>query len=166
MRYFWQIATQRSISVALSLTLLFALTACEPKVTERGRQELLMKAGNIIEGQMSMRDVQHMLGTPSTRSQFGQESWYYVSGRKETVAFFEPELVDQQVLRIAYDERGIVNKVEFYDQNQAQDIAISDRVTPTSGQEYGIVEQLLGNIGRFNKKRDPLSGGGGGPGGL
>lgn len=159
MGYFCQIKLKGSIALAAILIALLALTACEPKVAERGRQDLVIKAGNIIEGQMSMQDVKYKLGSPSMKSQFGQESWYYVAGRKETVAFFEPELVDQQVLRILFDDRGIVEQVEFYDKNQAQDVAISDRVTPTSGQEYGIVEQLLGNIGRFNKKRDPLSGG-------
>jgi outer membrane protein assembly factor BamE (lipoprotein component of BamABCDE complex) len=162
MQNFWQIPRLASITIGAVLCL-GLLAACEPKVAERGRQDILIKAGNIIEGQMNKIDVQQRLGTPSLKSQFGQESWYYLSARKETVAFFEPELVDQQVLRIAFNEDGIVEKVEFYDKSQARNIAFSDRITPTSGQEYGLMEQLLGNIGRFNQQRDPLAAGGRAP---
>lgn len=155
----WQIAMRASICVAA----LWLAVACDPKVAERGRQDLLVKAGNVIPHQMNKRDVSRMLGTPSSRSHFGDDSWYYISGRKETVAFFEPEVTDQAVLRITFDG-DVVETVEYYDKAQAVDVAISDRETPTSGQEYGFFEQLIGNIGRFNNRRDPLSGGGGRPG--
>lgn len=134
------------------------LMACDPKVAERGRQDLLLKAGDVIPGQMSKQDVLRRMGTPSASSQFGQESWYYIATRKETMAFFAPEVVEQEVLRITFKD-DVVDTVEYYDKDQAQDIEISERVTPTSGQEYGLMEQLIGNIGKFNKqKRDPLAG--------
>ena len=158
MTHFWQVFRNGSM-----LTLGFLLLgACEPKIVERGRQDLSLKAGNIIAGQMSKADVMRRLGSPSTTSQFGKESWYYIASRKETLAFFAPKVVDQEVLRITFDD-DIVDAVEYYDQAQAKDIEITERVTPTSGQELGLVEQLLGNIGKFNKRRgDSLATGGGG----
>ncbi len=139
--------------------MLIITTACEPKVTEHGRQDLLLQAGNIIPKQMTKADILRRMGTPSAISQFGQDSWYYIAMRKETVAFFEPEIVKQEVLRITFQD-DIVDKVEYYDDRQAIDVEIADDITPTYGQEYGFFEQLIGNIGKFNKnRRDPLSGG-------
>jgi outer membrane protein assembly factor BamE (lipoprotein component of BamABCDE complex) len=151
MSLLWQILKIGSIALA-GLWLL----GCDPKVAERGRQDLLEMAGNIIPGQTHRNDVMRMLGTPSSVSQFGEPTWYYVSLKNETVAFLEPDVVDQNVLRVIFDG-DTVKDVEFYDKTLAKDVAISSRETPTSGQEYGFFEQLVGNIGRFNKKRDPLS---------
>ncbi len=141
------------------LALSVIVASCDPKVAEHGRSDLLVKAGNIVPEQTTESDVQRMLGTPATTSQFGEKTWYYFASRNETVAFLAPETVDQDVLRVTFNN-GLVKTVEYYDENQAQNIAISTRETPSSGQKYGFFEQLLGNIGRFNKNQDALASGG------
>lgn len=130
--------------------------ACEPKVVEHGRSNLALKAGNIFPGQSTEFDVTQQLGTPAAKSQFGERSWYYFSSRNEAVAFFKPEVAEQEVLQITFDN-GVVKEVQFYDKTQAKDIDISGRTTPTAGQSYGFFEQLLGNIGRFNKGQDGMA---------
>ena len=159
----------RTISQILGMaSMLVLLGACDPNISEHGRADLLTKAGNIIPEQTTENDVQRMLGTPAATAQFGEKTWYYFGSRNESVAFFSPKTVQQDVLRITFAE-GVVKNVEHYDQNQAKDIAISDRTTPTAGQKYGFFEQLVGNVGRFNKKQDAMAssrrGGGAVPGG-
>lgn len=149
--------------VALAASAL--LLACSPKVAEHGRPDLLVRAGDIIPAQTTEREVEQMLGTPAARSQFGERTWYYFGSQMETVAFLEPEITSQEALRITFDEMGTVKEVQHYNEDQAEDIQISERVTPTAGQKLGFFEQLLGNIGRFNKKQDALSTGSRLPGG-
>lgn len=141
------------------LTLAITLAGCEPKVAEHGRSDLLVKAGNIIPQQTTESDVQRMLGTPPTTSQFGEKTWYYFGSRNEAVGMFAPETVEQEVLRITF-ANGVVDKLEHYNKAQSKDIAFSSRETPSSGQKLGFFEQLMGNIGRFNKKQDAMSSGG------
>lgn len=131
------------------------MVACDPKVAEHGRSNLALKAGNIFPGQSTEFDVTQQLGTPAVKSQFGERIWYYFSSRNEAVAFLKPEVVEQEVLQISFDN-GVVKDVKFYDKSQAKDVDISSRVTPTAGQTYGFFEQLLGNIGRFNKSQDGM----------
>jgi hypothetical protein len=158
MQSFMQISRWGSI-----LLVSFMVLACEPKVQEHGRSDLAVKAGNIFPNHSTEFDVTQLLGTPAAKSQFGERIWYYFGSRQESVAFFKPEVEDQEVLQISF-ENGVVKDVKYYDQSLAEEVEISRRVTPTSGQSYGFFEQLLGNIGRFNKSQDGMqnrAGGGG-----
>ncbi len=137
------------------LIVILLLAACDPKVAERGKQELAEAASQISVGETTKQEVVSLLGTPSAVGQFGDKSWYYVSQRKEGVAFFAPEVVDSQVLRIQFKGDLVAGKQQ-YDSNDTRDVSFSDRQTPTEGQSYGFFEQLIGNIGKFNKQQDSV----------
>ena len=53
------------------------------------------------------------------------------------------------MLVIRFNKQGIVQKVEHLDKQDGRELQIVDRKTPTRGKELTILEQLLGNIGRF-----------------
>lgn len=131
-----------------------ALTACSPKVQNRGYVRDIEIEKQIKAGRDTQEDVRSLLGSPSARSNFGRETWYYITSRKEAVAFFAPDVVEQDVTRIVFDETGMVSEVDLFDKESSQDIDISNRETPTEGHEFGFMEQLLGNIGRFNSPAD------------
>jgi outer membrane protein assembly factor BamE (lipoprotein component of BamABCDE complex) len=144
---------------------LLVLAACSPKEQIHG----YMKQGEIKErlviGQTTKDEVQAVLGSPSSQSTFGEDSWYYIWSRRETVAFFAPETVEQNVVRIVFDASGVVNRVEAFDKTDGKPIDLAKRVTPTEGHSMGIMEQFLGNLGRFNKSGGGLPGQHGPPGG-
>lgn len=94
------------------------------------------------------------LGSPSTRSSFGQEEWYYISIRKETVAFLESDIEKQDVVRFTFDDGGVVTAIDKFDKKDGRQVAIEDDRTPTAGHKLGFIEQVFGNIGRFNKGAD------------
>jgi outer membrane protein assembly factor BamE (lipoprotein component of BamABCDE complex) len=149
------------------LLVLFLSACVPPMVNQRGHVDATAKRFKEVEIGVSTRDdVKARFGTPSLTNNFGNETWYYVGQRKEAVAFFDPQITKQHVTRIIYDNSGIVQKVEHYDVTDAQAVALSEEATPTEGQELGFVEQILGNVGRFNAgdrglgARSPTAGGG------
>jgi outer membrane protein assembly factor BamE (lipoprotein component of BamABCDE complex) len=148
MKTLWQKILSASIAALL-------LIACDPKVAERGKLELVEMASEIIPGSSNRSDVLSRLGTPSATGQFGDRAWYYVSQRKEGIAFFAPEVVDSQALRITF-EGDIVSELKLYNQDDVRDVSFNDRETPTAGHEFGFVEQLIGNIGKFNQNQDSV----------
>lgn len=148
MQRMWQILVIASIMM---------LGACEPKVAERGKLDLQENAAVITPYETTKAELQTLLGSPSAKSQFGAEQWYYIAARKEGVAFFAPDIVEQQVLKLSF-EGDVVSDVKLYDKSAAKEIEFVDRETPTEGQEYTFIEQLIGNIGRFNKQSDSLGG--------
>ena len=133
------------------ILMLLVTGACSPIVDNRGYVKQASLKDKIVVGQTSKQEVLDRFGSPSAQSSFGQETWYYINNRKETVGFLKPETVDQDITRVEFDAAGLVVKVEDYAQDQAQEIKNVRRETPTEGHTLGFIEQALGNIGRFNK---------------
>ncbi len=135
----------------LFIVLLLALTACiPPRVDNRGHVDAFNRMDDVVIGVTTREDVFKMLGSPSVTNSFGDEIWYYIAKRKEAVAFLKPEIMDQQVTRIAFDTEGTVISVNDFDMDDKKDIIAAKEITPTEGHELGFVEQVVGNVGRFN----------------
>ena len=138
------------------LLLCAGLVACQSvaRVDKRGYVQSRPVDERIVVGQSSREDVRDWLGSPSTVSSFPPETWYYISRQKETVAFLEPDLVEQQVVRIEFNAEGKVSNIENFMRDAVREVQYVDRETPTEGRSLGLMEQLLGNLGRFNTPRD------------
>ena len=134
-----------------SLPAILLLSACEPKIDNRGYVNTEAWQEGIMVGSTTKDEILARFGSPSVQSSFGDETWYYISARKETTAFFKPDLAEQHVVRMVFDENGVVSNVENYDKENAQDFDLATRVTPTEGHKLTFIEQLIGNIGRFNR---------------
>jgi len=142
-----------------------AAASCSPRVDTRGHVGTANWKDSVRVGATTRDDILANFGSPSAQSSFGEETWYYISARKETTAFFAPETVDQQVVRIAFDASGTVSQLEVFDQSASQEFDLATRVTPTEGHTMNALEQMLGNIGRFNRGGDSGAAPGRRPGG-
>jgi len=152
------------IKLLLPLGLL-SLSACSAKVDNRGYVSDAQWKENITIGTTTKDQVFDVFGSPSSQSTFGEETWYYVSSRKEGTAFLKPEIVEQNVTRLTFDANGVVSGTENFDKNSGKDFELAKRITPTEGHQLSFVEQILGNIGRFNKGGDSGAAPGRKPGG-
>lgn len=95
-------------------------------------------------------EVLAALGSPSATSEFGDESWYYISNRYESKAFLLPKAIERRVIVFNFDETGHMKEMQELDAKDAQNIEFAKDFTPTEGHNLGLMEQLFGNIGRFN----------------
>jgi len=134
------------------------LSGCVAQHEDSGYMRKNAEFDRVLVGTSTNKDVLELLGSPSSYSSFGDETWYYISVRKESVAFLKPEVIDQGATAIIFDKQGVVRAINKFTAKDKQDIAISTQKTPTEGNHITIWQQLLGNLGRFN------TGGGGMPG--
>jgi outer membrane protein assembly factor BamE (lipoprotein component of BamABCDE complex) len=128
-----------------------AIAGCAPTVDQRGN---LPDADNVLAiqpGTSTKDEVAQLLGTPSAIATFNDRTWYYISKRTETVAFFNPDVIDQQVLVVRFDEVDVVQQVAMLGMDDANEVDMVSRETPTFGTRLTVVQQLLGNIGRFTR---------------
>jgi outer membrane protein assembly factor BamE (lipoprotein component of BamABCDE complex) len=144
---------------ALPALLALAVAACAPTVAQRGNVPDPDKLAELKPGDTKDKVVQ-TIGSPSTIGTFSDKKWYYISRKTEKVAFFDPKTVDQQVVEVVFDQDDKVQEIRKLNLNDAYDVDLVGRSTPTAGKSMTVMDQLLGNIGRFNK-----AGGGKGPGG-
>ncbi len=130
--------------------LALALTACASRITTRGNLPDPDRLAEIQPGQHSRDQVAEILGTPSSTAVFDQETWYYVSERTTTFAFFKPRVTRRKVVVLRFDEKGVVSDISTLGLKDGRVIVPVERETPTAGTELTILDQLIGNLGRFN----------------
>jgi outer membrane protein assembly factor BamE (lipoprotein component of BamABCDE complex) len=135
----------------LLLASVVALAACSPRIDQRGN---LLDPDAVLAVQPGVQtkdQVAQLLGTPSTVATFDDKTWYYISKRTETTAFFPSDITDQQVLVVRFNDSNVVENVKIYGMDDAYEIEPVGRTTPTYGQKLTVLQQLFGNIGRFTK---------------
>lgn len=127
------------------------LAACSADVNPRGNAPAPERVSQIQPGETGRNEVRALLGSPSTTSTFGGETWYYISARTQQWAYRATEELERQVLAVSFGPDGTVSEVRTMDKADGRDIEIVERQTPTPGNEETILQQLLGNVGRFAK---------------
>lgn len=146
---------RRALGALLLLAGLAMLAAgCSPTVRTHGHRLDEAALAQIEPGNTSREQVVQLLGSPSSLSTFDDSAWYYVSQRTETLSFYQDNVVDQNVVTITFDDRGVVQSVDRHGLEAAREIDPVERTTRTAGNELSIIEQFIGNIGRFNLPRD------------
>lgn len=141
--------TRRVIGgLAMGLGLL-GLGACSSGLNTHGNLPDKEVVEGIQPGVHSQQDVLGMLGSPSAVSTFEDGRWYYIGSRSETMAFFEPDVLERNVLVVSFSEDGRVDEKKVYTLNDSRDVDPVDRVTPTEGKKLSLIQQLFGNVGRF-----------------
>lgn len=144
------IVIYRFLSIS-AVFMIFALTGCIKNEENRGYITEFSHVEQINKGD-SKDAVVNVLGSPSSTSTFGKETWYYIGMKMQTQAFKDPKMVNKDIIAITFNDRGLVDSVERNKAEGGKEVDIAKDITPTSGNHVGVVEQLLGNLGRFNPK--------------
>jgi len=133
-----------------ALLLAAGLGACSPQVQTHGDKVEADRVARISPGAQSKDDVIRLLGSPSSTAVFDDETWYYISSVVENNSIFDREVTERQVLVVRFDNGGVVRAVEEFGLERGRKVNIVDRETPSFGESQSFLQQILGNIGRFN----------------
>lgn len=138
------------VRVGAVLALAGALMACQSRIDSRGYVPTPEDMERVKAGLQGREEVREILGTPSSASNFTDDRWYYISKKTSSTAFFEPKVLEQNVVVVEFDETGIVKDLQRYALEDGLLIDPVTRKTPAPGREMSFLEQLIGNFGRFN----------------
>lgn len=158
-------ANRTFAAVAAAVGLALTVTACNAPVKVRGHLPDPETMAKIEPGEHGRSDVVDLLGSPSTASSFRDKTWYYIGSKEEQIAFFKPEVLKRNVFAISFSEGDTVETTRLYTLADGQKIEPVDRITPTPGRDLTLMQQLLGNLGRFNTQQGGGGAGAPGPGG-
>ncbi|OYY79526.1 MAG: cell envelope protein SmpA [Sphingomonas sp. 28-62-20] len=154
------LSTRTGILFAIALAT--ASAGCAPL---RGHQGYVIDAdlvNSVQPGVDTRTSVVKVLGKPSFTGQFDDGEWYYVSRDTRYYAYNKPKPKDQTVLRIAFDDKGVVTKVTRTGLEQVASIRPVRDTTPTLGRHRSFFQDLFGNIGQVGAGAAGPSGGNGG----
>ena len=141
----------KQAGIAITLATALLVTACAPRVAIRGNLTRDEQLAKIQIGTQNRDEVSEILGTPSTLGTFDDKVWYYISRKTEKFAFFEEEVVDQKVVAIYFSEKNTVEAIQVYDEDDLRKVEMVERTTPTAGKDLSVLNQLIGNLGRFGR---------------
>jgi len=133
-----------------ALALPLAVAGCETIVDQRGFAPTPGSVEKLEIETQSREDVIRLIGSPSAVATFNPNTWYYISQKQEYYAFFKPAMLEQSVIQLSFNDSGRLTTIKRYDLADARDIDMVSRITPTAGKEITILEQILGNVGRFS----------------
>ncbi len=135
---------------ALAALVLLGMSACSAQIATHGNLVDPDALAKIEPGRSNQAAVLGLLGSPSTRGNFNEPTWYYIGQRTERQAFYKPETIERKVVYIDFEPDGRVKSIGSLDLEDGSKIAFVTRETPTAGQRITLIKQLIGNIGRFN----------------
>ena len=115
----------------------------------RGHQVDPDAVAQLVPGTSTQADVMAVLGSPSMKATFDDNTWMYISEVTRPRIAATQNVLEQQVVAITFDAKGTVRGVETKDEADSHPVTIVDRTTPSPGTDVGFMQQLLGNIGRF-----------------
>ena len=137
---------KRSIAVIIATGL--ALSACNAGIRDhRGFVIDPTLAEGIQVGIDNKDSVAKTLGRPTFTGQFDPNDWYYVSRDTTQLAFRDPKVTEQTVLRVQFDQAGNVTSVQKTGKELIARVDPSGDKTPTLGRKRSFFEELFGNIG-------------------
>jgi outer membrane protein assembly factor BamE (lipoprotein component of BamABCDE complex) len=146
--------------VVLGIGAVGGLGGCAAQVDVRGNVPDEEAVLAVQPGSFDREQVAELLGTPSTMGTFDEKTWYYIGAQTETTAFFDPDVIDQQVLMIKFDDGGIVQTMKLYGIEDGRVVTPVEDITPTYGRKLTILQQIFGNIGRFTELQGTGAAGG------
>lgn len=133
-----------------ALSAMAILAGCSTEVSLHGNLPRSYQIAEIHPGKTTAQEVIKILGSPSSAGVFDSRHWYYISRRTKRTAFFLPDVLSQNVYVIDFNDKGVVRAIEHKTLKNKEHITPAPGKTPAPGQHLTFLQQLLGNIGRFN----------------
>jgi len=103
----------------------------------------------ITPGVSSRADVETLIGSPSHTGTFDNSVWYYMSSVTRQRPGRTLSVEDQRVVAIRFTQAGVVEDIRRIGPEEARDVRVVSRITPSPGNDRTIMQQLFGNIGRL-----------------
>ena len=104
----------------------------------------------LVPGTSTRTDVTALIGSPTARATFDDNTWIYISEVTRPRIARVQGVLSQDVVVLSFNDQGVLSDVKRLNQEDALPVTVVARTTPSPGTEASFLQQLFGNIGRFN----------------
>ena len=144
----------------LIIYILIVNQSCVYKKVVNGQLPNVDLVKSLEVGKDKKKTVINILGSPSFIGEYNDNSIYYAKIDSKQIAFLKPDIVNQNILQIEFDNNNTLKNIYLFNKDDGEDVSMSDLETKTTGKKIGIIEQLLGNLGVPGLGRGPIIGSG------
>ena len=141
-----------------ALALCLSVTACGwilPPPQTRGNKVEQDQLKQLVPGTSTKADVTALIGSPTQKATFDENTWLYITEVTRPRVGRTLGVLDQDVVVLNFDDRGVLTGVKTVTKDDAVPVSVASRTTPSPGTEASFMQQLLGNIGKFNPAGAP-----------
>ena len=127
------------------------------RVDHHGVHLLKKKSNMIIVSETNKNDIIKLLGPPSVKSTFNNDLYFYIERKTTTgklIKLGKKEYLENNVLVLEIDKRGILSKKEFYDLNKMKNVKIVSNETTVDYKKQSFIYEFLSSMRQ--KINDPL----------
>ncbi len=135
--------------LTLAASALLLTSACTPTIAQRGNMLEDYQIEGIVVGVHTRSDALRILGSPTTQAPFDDNVWYYIGQKTEKRGILDPKVKEERIFVLSFDEKGVIRSLEETNSERIA-IPIERSKTQTHGNEITVIQQLLGNVGRFS----------------
>ena len=136
------------LAVVVAAALL--LGACAPIYRNHGYVPPDSALGALAVGVDTRDSVIAAVGRPTTTGVVGDQSLYYVESRFRYYGALPPEEVAREVLALSFFPDGRLGNIERFGLEQGRVVQLIPRITAEIFADRTFINQLLGNLGRFD----------------
>ena len=135
------------------------ISACTLKKVEKhhGVHFLNKKQEKLTVNQSNKNDILKLLGSPSTKSTFDSDLWIYIERKTDNSSltkFGSERIIVNNVLLLEINSMGLLEKKEFLDLNNMQELKFTEQTTENQYNKKTFVYELLSSLRQ--KINDPL----------
>ena len=144
----------RCFGAIAGVALMLSLGGCSlfaANTTVRGNPVDQDSLKQLIPGTSTTADATSLLGSPTARETFDDNSWVYISQITQPRVGRLPGVLTQRVVVLTFDPNGTLRQVKTYNKRDAKSVSMAPGSTPSPGSSAWVMQQLFGNVGRFNQ---------------
>ena len=135
------------------------ISACTLKKVEKhhGVHFLDKKQEKLKVNQSNKNDIIKLLGSPSTKSTFDNDLWIYIERKTDNSSlakFGSEKIIVNNVLLLEINSMGLLEKKEFLDLKNMQDLKFSEQTTNNQYKKNTFLYDFLSSL--RHKINDPL----------
>ena len=145
--------------ILLYISIFTIISNCNLKqnVEHHGVHMLAKKNGELRINEHNRNDIIKVLGPPSVESNFDDDLMFYIERKILTEGLYKlgkRKLIENNVLVIKVDNRGLLVKKEFFDLTKMNDLEITKKITEIDYQKTSFIYDFLSSVRQ--KLNDPL----------
>ena len=124
------------------------LGGCGERISEHGHTITQVELNTIEIGRSKKADVLDTLGQPSFEGAFNSQKLYYVSSIMEAPVAGIATTKARTIYTFTFNDADLLQSIDLTDKESGVVVAHIDEKTPTPGDTYGVLEQILSNVRR------------------
>lgn len=134
----------------MTVLLIAGLSACSATFRNHGYVPDAADLQALSVGVDTRETVATAIGRPSTSGVERDDAWYYIQSRVRNFAYRAPVVERRELVAVSFAANGTVENIERFGLERGRVVTLSRRVTQTSIQDFGFLQQLIRNFGRIN----------------